>query len=138
MVKNIVKDEYILVKKSEKFIPGEDDYIIDDMLDTANEHGDNCAGLAAVQIGYLKRVILVKIGDKFIPFINPVITKKFNGTYTTTEGCLSLEGGRVVVRHRGIRVKFTDRKGKTRIEPYTGYIAQILQHEIDHLNGVLI
>ncbi len=75
MVKQIVKDERVLTQKSEKFIFGEDDYLIDDMIDTANAHIGHCVGLAAIQIGVPKRVILVRCGDKFIPYINPVIIK---------------------------------------------------------------
>lgn len=138
MIKNIIKDEYLLVKKSDKFIPGEDDHIITDLLDTANAHKDNCAGLAAVQIGYYKRAIVVKIGGKFVPLINPRIIQRYNGTYNAVEGCLSVEGEHLVKRHRNIRVAFTDMSGKERVMPYEKYVAQIIQHECDHLDGILI
>ncbi len=138
MIKEIVKDIDILRQKSEKFIPGEDDHIIADMLDTANAHKDNCVGLAAVQIGYLKRVILVQINDKFVPFINPIIIQKAGGTYATSEGCLSLDGNRTVRRHKSVRVLYTTATGTHHSAQYSGRVAQILQHEIDHLNGVLI
>ena len=138
MIKEIVKDTKFLSKQSEKFILGEDDYIIDDLIDTANAHKDNCLGLAAVQIGYLKRVIVVRINDKFIPFINPQIIQKFGSTYSTVEGCLSLDGTREVRRHKAVRLAYTNLKGKRQIIPYTNRVAQIIQHEVDHLNGVLI
>lgn len=138
MIKEIVKNTEFLSKKSEKFVLGEDDYIINDLIDTANANKDNCLGLAAIQIGYLKRVIVVRINDKFIPFINPQIIQKFGGTYSTTEGCLSLDGTREVRRHKAVRLKYTSRSGKTQIIPYTNRVAQIIQHEVDHLNGVLI
>ena len=138
MIKEIVKDTEFLSKKSEKFILGEDDYIIQDMLDTANAHKDDCAGLAAVQIGYLKRVILVRMNDTFIPFINPKIIQKFGKTYLATEGCLSLDGTRSVRRHTGVRVIYTDKNGKHISMPFTKREAEIFQHEVDHLNGILI
>ena len=76
MIKEIVKDENILRQKSELFVMGEDDYLITDMIDTANANKDNCAGLACIQIGVAKRVILVRQNDNFVAFINPVIIKK--------------------------------------------------------------
>lgn len=138
MIKKIVKDEYFLVKKSYKFVFGEDDHIITDLIDTANAHKGICSGLAAVQIGYYKRAIVVKIKDNFIPFINPVIVKRSVDTYATVEGCLSLEGQRDVRRHKYIVVRFTNRNGKTDTRTYSGYVAQIIQHECDHLDGILI
>ena len=75
MIKEIIKDEIILQTKSENFVLGEDDYLIQDMIDTANAHIETCAGLACIQIGVAKRVILVKQGDKFIVYINPVSLK---------------------------------------------------------------
>lgn len=138
MERTIVKDIEFLKQKSEQFIIGKDDYIIIDMIDTANAHKENCVGLAGVQIGELKRVILVRNGDKFIPFINPVIVKKSGKTYIANEGCLSLDGTRDVKRWFTIMVKWTDINGKINVETFNGYLAEILQHEIDHLNGVLI
>lgn len=137
MIKPIVTDTELLCQKSENFIPGEDDHIITDMLDTANAH-DNCVGLAAVQIGHLKRVILVQIKNRFVPFINPVIMKKTGKPYTTTEGCLSLDGCRTTTRYPNVLVSYTDMSGKRVVKTYTGWTAQIIQHEVDHLNGILI
>ena len=138
MVKEIVKDLDILAKKSEEFILGEDDDLIIDMIDTANAHADRCVGLAAVQIGVHKRVILVKVINKFVPFINPVIVRRNGGVYKATEGCLSLDGTRTVTRHKKIMVKYTTENGRTKILTVDGYTAQIIQHECDHLDGVLI
>ena len=138
MIKKIVKDEYFLVKKSYKFIFGEDDHIIADLIDTANAHKDICSGLAAVQIGYYKRAIVVKIGDQYIPFINPIIIKRSGKPYRAIEGCLSLAGTRDVKRYQSITVSFYDRNGKIKTQTYTGYVAQVIQHECDHLDGVLI
>lgn len=138
MIKEIIKDENILRQKSEPFVLGEDDYLIQDLLDTAKEHEENCAGLACIQIGIPKRVILARQGNKFIPFLNPVIIKKSPKTYTTKEGCLSLDGIRTVQRHHSIKVMWTTPDGKRQAKEFSGYIAQILQHEIDHCDGILI
>lgn len=138
MIKEIVKDENILKQKSERFVLGEDDYLIQDMLDTANAHKDNCAGLACIQIGTPKRVILVKQNDDFVPFVNPMVIKKSPQTYVAREGCLSLDGYRVVKRHNSVKVVWTTQNGKTKVQEFKGVVAEILQHEIDHCNGVLI
>ena len=104
MIREIVKDTEILTQKSERFIIGQDEHLIKDMLDTANAHKDNCAGLACIQIGVPKKVILVRQGDKFVPFINPIIVNKSTKTYTAEERCLSLEGVRKVKRHSAIKL----------------------------------
>ena len=138
MICEIVKDESVLKQKSVPFVLSEDDYLITDLLDTANAHKYNCAGLACIQIGVPKRVILVRREDVFIPFINPMIIKKSSKTYMAEEGCLSLDGKRTVKRHNSIKVVWTTTNGKKKAQEFSGYIAQILQHEIDHCNGVLI
>ena len=138
MVREINKDVESLSQKSEPFIIGQDDQILEDMLDTAEHYGDDCVGLACIQIGVPKRVVLVRINNKFVPFINPMIIKKSQNTYTVEEGCLSLEGTRTVRRHRTIKVAFTDSTGKRKVQEFRDFTAQILQHEIDHCNGVLI
>lgn len=138
MVREIVKDPEFLSKKSETFIFGQDDHIIQDLLDTVNAHKENCAGLAAPQIGELKRVIVVRMNDKFVPFINLKIIKKSPGVYHTMEGCLSLDGQRNVKRHYTIMVSYTTTNGKNKVQQFGGDIAQIIQHEVDHLNGILI
>ena len=108
------------------------------MLDTANAHKDRCAGLACIQIGVPKRVILVRQGDKFVPYINPMIVDKSARTYVAEEGCLSVDGLRKVKRHYSIKLIYTDRNGKTRSGNFNGFAAEIIQHECDHLNGILI
>lgn len=138
MIREIVKDENLLKQKSTNFIFGEDEYLIQDMLDTANAHNENCAGLACIQIGVAKRVVLVRQGNNFIPFINPKIIKKSPKTYIAREGCLSLDGYRIVQRHNSVKVMWTTQNGKTKVQEFNGFIAQIIQHECDHLNGVLI
>ena len=138
MIKDIVKDLDFLSKKSEPFIFEQDEYIIQNLLDTANWHKEICVGLAAPQIGYLKRAIVVLIGDKYVPMINPFIVRKYGEIYRSEEGCLSLEGSRETKRHKDILFVYTDIHGRTVRKHYTGFAAQIIQHEVDHLNGVLI
>ena len=138
MVREIVKDTKILTQKSERFIIGQDDHLIKDMLDTADAHNDICAGLACIQIGVPKRVILVRDGAKFIPYINPAIVHRSPQTYIAKEGCLSVDGVHEVKRHYVIKLCYDDKKGKRRIVTLSGHLAQIVQHECDHLNGVLI
>ena len=140
MVKEIVKDVNVLQQKSEEFIFGEDDHIIDDLIDTANAHRDNCAGLAAVQIGYHKRAFVVWSKDRggYIPFINPKITRRFGNIYKAVEGCLSVEGEHEVKRHKSVGIVATSSNGLVFARSYEGRMAQVIQHEYDHLNGVLI
>lgn len=137
-IKDIVKDTAILTQKSVPFVFGEDDAIIQDLQDTATAHEDNCAGLAAIQLGIPKRVIVVKEGNKFVTYINPVIVKRSRESYMATEGCLSLEGARTVRRYRSVMVSYTTSNGKKKSKTFDGFVAEILQHEIDHCNGVLI
>lgn len=138
MIKEIVKDTEILTQKSEKFIIGQDEPLIQDMLDTANEFKNHCVGLACIQIGVPKRVILVRNGDKFVAYRNPSIIQKSTKTYMTEESCLSLKGKRTVRRHNQIKLLYVDKNGKSKIETFGGFVAQIIQHECDHLNGILI
>ena len=138
MVREIVKDTAKLMEKSVPFVFGEDDGLIDDMLDTANEYAEHCVGLACVQIGVAKRVIVVRQVDKYVPMINPVIIKRSQQTFMTSERCLSLEGARQVRRHKRIKVCYLTRDGKSRCDDVGGCVAQVIQHECDHLNGILI
>lgn len=138
MVREITKDLEILSQKSVDFIPGLDDHLIADMLDTANAHKDNCAGLACIQIGINKRIILVRDGDDFKVFCNPAIVKRSAKTYTANEGCLSLDGTRAVKRHNSVMLSWITPKGKRNVKEFIGWIAEILQHEIDHTYGKLI
>lgn len=138
MVKEIIKDVEVLSKVSEPFNFRTDKHIIQDLIDTAKFHEDRCVGLAAVQIGELKRVVVVKAGDTYISFINPKIIKRDNKKYTTKEACMSLEGEREVIRHNEITILHEVKSGKYVKQTFRGYAAQIIQHEIDHLNGILI
>ena len=138
MIKDIVKDTDILTQKSEPVSIEEAQEVITDLLDTANHHIDNCAGLAAPQIGVHKKVIVVRTGNSFFPMVNPVIVKKSGRKFVNNEGCLSLEGSRNVERFPTILVSYSDRSGKRVTKTYNGLMSVIIQHEVDHLNGVLI
>ena len=139
MIKEIIKDIEFLKQKSEDFSFETDKDLIQDLLDTAKHHGANCVGLAAPQIGVHKRAIVVLMSTGFKPMINPVIFwKDLKSKYNTIEGCLSLDGERETKRFRRIKVKYTNENGATIIKRFDGYQAQIIQHEIDHLNGILI
>ena len=138
MIKEIVKDIGILQQKSEEFKFGEDDYLITDLIDTANANIEHCAGLACIQIGTAKKVVVVRIGDKFVPMINPMIIKRSQETFVAKERCLSLDGEREVKRHKKIKVGYTTQNGKRKCEDFGGFVAQVIQHECDHLKGILI
>lgn len=138
MIKEIIKDTEFLTQKSDAFVFGKDDYLINDLIDTAEANKDRCLGLASIQIGVPKKIILVRKGDKFILLINPLIIHKSTKTYIAKESCLSLEGTRTVKRHRAIKIIYADITGKKKAENIDGLLAQIIQHECDHLKGVLI
>lgn len=139
MVREIVRDLETLQMVSEKADPNKDEakQIIKDLVDTANKHKDRCVGLSAIQIGVPLRICVVFNGDEFIPFINPIITKTTGKRYETEEGCMSLDGTRKVARYERIEVIRRTKNGFVK-EKFRGYMAQILQHEIDHFNGKLI
>ena len=138
MIKEIVKDENILTQKSDVLTFEEAQEIITDLLDTAYHHIDGCAGLAAPQIGINKRVVVIRTGDSFWPMVNPVVVKKTGKKFVNTEGCLSLDGCRKVDRWSSVLVGYTDGSGKRQTKTFNGTLAIIIQHETDHLNGVLI
>lgn len=138
MVREIVKDVEFLNVPCERFENGKHDYLVQDLLDTANAHIDKCVGLACNQIGESIRVIAVRNGDKFMIMKNPMIIKKSGGTFTANERCLSLDGERSVTRHRQVVVMYEDINGKQRRLQCNGFTAQIIQHECDHLKGILI
>jgi peptide deformylase len=138
MIKEIIKDEEFLTQKSEAVTFEEAQEIITDLLDTANYHIDNCAGLAAPQIGVHKRVVVIRNGNTFFPMVNPVVVKKTGKKFVNHEGCLSLEGTRAVERYSSVLVGYLDKSGKRITKTFNGILAIIVQHETDHLNGVLI
>ena len=125
--------------KSSKANPNSEETksVIKDLIDTANEYKDRWVGLSAIQIGVPLRICVVFNGDDFIPFINPIITKTYGDKYEAEEGCMSLDGTRIVSRYERIEVIRQTKNGFIK-ERFRGYMAEILQHEIDHFNGKLI
>ena len=136
MIRNICKDELFLARKAAPALP-EDLPIAQDLLETLIAHKDGCVGMAANMIGVAKRIIAFESEDGYLVMFNPVILKK-SGPYNTEEGCLSLEGVRPTKRWKSIKVQYETADGKPRIRTFTGWTAQIIQHEIDHCNGILI
>lgn len=136
MIQPICKDVIFLSRKSEPALP-EDVSIGQDLLDTLNAHRDGCVGMAANMIGKAKRIIVFDDGGKPSLMYNPEIIKS-TGVYETEEGCLSLTGTRKAVRYQSIKVRYQNEQFQLRLKTYTGWTAQIIQHEIDHCNGILI
>lgn len=136
MVKSIVKDELFLKQKSE-MASKSDEAVIIDLIDTLNENSEHCVGMAANMIGVKKRIIVVSIGIDVVPMINPVIIKKLK-PYETEEGCLSLIGVRKTKRYETIEVEYEDQNFKKQKQTFQGWVAQIIQHEVDHLEGIII
>lgn len=136
MIKPIVRDTFFLSRKSEEATKA-DITIVTDLEDTLKANRERCVGLAANMIGYRKNIIIVATGLADIVMINPVITIK-DEPYETEEGCLSLTGVRKTTRYKRITVRYLDRKFAEHTQSFSGYIAQIIQHECDHLEGILI
>lgn len=136
MIKPIMKDVLFLAQKSENATKN-DINVIEDLIDTLRANIDDCVGMAANMIGIKKRIIVFCVGDIIVPMVNPVITKK-NNSYETEECCLSLTGFRKTKRYEVIEVEYLDRNFKKHKETFTGFIAQIIQHEIDHFEGIII
>ena len=136
MVKNICKDiELLKIKGTD--VAKDELYVVDDLIDTLKFNIDRCVGMAANMIGYSKNAIVFVQNGKIEYMINPIIIKK-DKEYTTEEGCLSLSGVRSTKRYKKIKVQFYDRDFKIRIKSYSDYTAEIIQHEIDHLFGIII
>ena len=136
MIREICKDEFFLSQKSEP-ATADDLAIVQDLLDTLAAHKDGCVGMAANMIGIHKNIIVVAVGPFQFAMINPVITKKLR-PYQTEEGCLSLEGVRPCPRYEEIEVDYLDSNFRKQHGKYTGWTAQIIQHEVDHCCGVVI
>ena len=137
MVKEIVHDPIFLAMKS-KPATVEDLQVAQDLLDTLKANKQACVGMAANMIGVLKRVIAFDNEGSYMTMFNPEIIKAAE-PYDTEEGCLSLLGGpRKCRRYRTVKVQWQNEKFQTRLKTFTGWTAQIIQHEIDHCNGILI
>ena len=137
MVRELMHDPLFLARKSEP--AGADDLdTARDLMDTLLFHKDSCVGMAANMIGVTKRIIVFQDGKTYITMLNPVIVKA-EGEYEAEEGCLSLLGGpRKCKRFHKIKVQYQTLAMQSRLKTYSGWTAQIIQHEIDHCNGILI
>lgn len=137
MIREIVHDPIFLAAKSEA-ATRDDIEIANDLLETLMHHREECVGMAANMIGERKRIIAFDDNGQYMTMLNPEIIKA-SDAYSTEEGCLSLLGGpRKTKRYKSIKVKYQNLDFQTRIKTYTGWSAQIIQHEIDHCNGILI
>lgn len=137
LIKEIVHDPILLGRVSTEAC-GEDLQVAQDLLDTLVANRETCVGMAANMIGVFKRIIVFDDEGKASVMLNPEILKQTD-PYQTEEGCLSLLGGpRPVQRYRKIKVRYQTLQLQTRIKSFTGWTAQIIQHEIDHCNGILI
>ena len=136
MIKPIVKDVLFLGQKSENATKN-DIAVVDDLIDTLRANLEYCVGLAGNMIGAKKRILVFTVGNLIVPMINPVILKK-QELYETEESCLSLIGFRKTKRYGMIEVEYLDRNFKKQKQAFTGFTAQIIQHEMDHFEGIII
>ena len=136
MIRDICKDVLFLAHKSEP-ATSEDIPVAADLLETLEAHADGCVGMAANMIGVAKRIIAFDDEGTYRVLFNPEIVKK-SGPYETEEGCLSLTGTRKTKRWKTIKVQYQDEQFRVRFKTWTGWSAQIIQHEIDHCEGILI
>lgn len=136
MIREICRDETFLAQKAAP-ATADDLATAQDLLDTLTAHKDGCVGMAANMIGVNKRIIAFDNEGTYTVMLNPVIVKQ-SGPYEAEEGCLSLTGTRKTKRFQTIKVQWQNEKFQTRIKTFTGWTAEILQHEIDHCDGILI
>ena len=136
MIREICKAEVFLAQKAEA-ATADDLNTAQDLLDTLIAHKDGCVGMAANMIGAAKRIIAVEGEDGYLVMFNPVILKK-SGPYETEEGCLSLTGTRKTKRWQTIKVQWQNEKFQPRIKTFSGWTAEIIQHELDHCDGIII
>lgn len=137
MIRELIHDPVFLGTKSERATK-EDQQTALDLMDTLLAHKETCVGMAANMIGVRKRIIVFADGGKYTIMYNPEIIKK-DGIYETEEGCLSLlSGPRKCWRYKSIKVQWQNEDFQLRIKTFTGWTAQIIQHEVDHCDGILI
>lgn len=136
MIREIVKDRILLARKA---LPAteEDLPVAGDLLDTFRAHREECVGMAANMIGVNKRIVVFADGDKLTVLLNPVILEK-SEPYEAEEGCLSLPGIRKTLRFGKITVSYQNKRMEQKRRTFTGFSAEIIQHEIDHCEGILI
>ena len=136
MIREICKDKTFLAQKAEPATP-DDLSIAADLLETLEHHKDGCVGMAANMIGVNKRIIAFDNEGTYMVMFNPEIVKK-SQPYQTEEGCLSLTGIRPTKRWQSIKVRYQNEKFQERFKTFAGWTAQIIQHEIDHCDGIII
>ena len=136
MIREICKDVIFLARKAEPATP-EDLPVAANLLETLEHHKDGCVGMAANMIGVNKRIIAFDNEGEYMVMFNPQILRR-SGPYDTEEGCLSLTGVRPVKRWKTIKVQWQNEKFQQRIKNFTGWTAEIIQHEIDHCEGIII
>lgn len=136
MIREICKDETFLVQKAAP-ATADDLATAQDLLDTLTAHKDGCVGMAANMIGVCKRIIAFDNEGTYMVMFNPVIVRQ-SGPYEAQEGCLSLTGVRKTKRFQTVKVQWQNEKFQTRLKTFTGWTAEIIQHEIDHCEGILI
>lgn len=136
MIRDICKDETFLAQKAEP-ATAEDLSVAADLLETLEHHKEGCVGMAANMIGINKRIIAFDNEGTYMVMFNPEIVKK-SGPYDAVEGCLSLTGTRPAKRWNSIKVRWQNEKFQERLKTFTGWTAQIIQHEIDHCEGIII
>ena len=136
MVREITRDIIFLSQPSAPATP-EDLATADDLLQTLIAHKDGCVGMAANMIGAARRIIAFDNDGQYMVMFNPEILKKY-GAYEAEEGCLCLDGTRKTRRWQSVRIQYQNRAFQTRIRTFTGFPAQIIQHELDHCDGILI
>ena len=136
MIRDICRDEFFLAQRSEPATP-EDLPVAADLLDTLKHHRGECVGMAANMIGVSRRIIAFEDGGTYMVMFDPEIVKR-SGPYEAEEGCLSLTGTRKARRWQTIKVRWKNEKFQERLKTFTGWTAQIIQHEIDHCEGIVI
>ena len=136
MIREICRDETFLAQKAAP-ATADDLATAQDLLDTLTAHKDGCVGMAANMIGVCKRIIAFDNEGTYMVMFNPVIVRQ-SGPYETQEGCLSLSGVRKTKRFQTVKVQWQNEQFQTRLKTFTGWTAQIIQHEIDHCEGILI
>ena len=137
MVRDLIHDPVLLARKSEAATKDDLQTVLD-LLETLAAHKETCVGMAANMIGIHKRIIVFDSGGSYMAMLTPKILKQ-EGPYETEESCLSLLGGpRKTTRYQKIKVEYQNEALQTRLKTFSGWTAQIIQHEIDHCNGILI
>ena len=137
MIREIVKDTFFLSQKSEP-ATRQDQPVIQDLLDTVRANADRCVGMAANMIGERKTILVAQAGKDYLVMVNPKIVDHSRQCYETEESCLSLTGQRPVKRYSVIVVEYLDRKFKRKKQMFRDFEAQIIQHEMDHFEGIII